>query len=47
MKCFTAEEQRTQRFAEEYMLGFLCEPLRPLFLYGEGYRLNSENHHAL
>jgi hypothetical protein len=34
LKSFTAEEGRTQRFAEEYSR-VLCEPLRPLFLCGE------------
>jgi hypothetical protein len=34
LKSFTAEEERTQRFAEERSM-FLCEPLRPSFLCGE------------
>ena len=33
-KSFTAEEQRTQRSAEQYRF-VLCEPLRPSFLCGE------------
>jgi hypothetical protein len=34
LKSFTAEEQRTQRFAENTAV-FLCGPLRPSFLCGE------------
>ncbi len=33
---FTAEERRTQRFAEALPSDFLCEPLRALRLCGEG-----------